>query len=193
MGGGANAVSFDTEKTEAALFTRKRGRQLRDRIQRARIVIQEHRVSFNQEATRWLGVWLDQGLTLKAHYHTRLQKAQKAEARIKALCKQQGLAAGLARRVQVAAVQSVALYGAELWWQGQKGWAQGIQRLVNKQARAITGMFRTTPVGPLVREAALTPAEALLDDRQLGYTTRLIGLPGDHPAKQILPCYTARG
>jgi ribonuclease HI len=188
-----NAVQFDEDKTEAALFTRKRGRQLREQVKKARIVIGAKRVPFNKEATRWLGILLDHGLTLKTHYHSRLQKARNAEARIKALCRQQGLAAGLARRMQIAAVQSVALYGAELWWQGQKDRSQNIQRLVNRQARAITGMFSTTPVGPLIKEAALTPAEALLDDRQLRYTTRLLGLPRGQPTKQVLPVTLREG
>jgi Reverse transcriptase (RNA-dependent DNA polymerase) len=37
--GQANAVQFDEKKTEAALFTRKRGRQLKDQIERARVVV----------------------------------------------------------------------------------------------------------------------------------------------------------
>ena len=53
--------------------------------------------------------------------------------------------------------------------------------------RAITGAYRTTPIGPLVREAALEPAESLLEGRQLGYTTRILGLPKDQPTRQILP------
>lgn len=57
-----------------------------------------------------------------------------------------------------------------------------MQLMVNQQARAITGMLKITPVGPLVREAILTPAEALLR-----YTTRLLGLPENHLAKKILP------
>lgn len=62
-----------------------------------------------------------------------------------------------------------------------------MQQLVNWQARAITGMFRTTPIGPLVQEAGLEPAETLLEARKLGYTIRLLSLPRDHLAKQILP------
>lgn len=44
-------------------------------------------------------------------------KARKAEPRIRMLCRRQGLAPGPVRRIQV---QAVALYGAELWWHGQK-------------------------------------------------------------------------
>ncbi|KAI9041051.1 uncharacterized protein KD926_007468 [Aspergillus affinis] len=185
--GHENMVKFDTGKTEAVLLTRKRGRTLKDQIQRARIELGGQLVPFNSEATRWLGVWLDSGLNLKAHYQTCMRKARAAEARVLRLCQSHGLAPGLARQVQVAAVQSTALYGAELWWQGQRDRQEGIQLMINRQARAITGMLKTTPVGPLVREAGLIPAEVLLEARQLGYTNRLLGLPEDHPAKKILP------
>jgi ribonuclease HI len=185
--GAANGVQFDPEKTEAALFTRQRGRILRDQVQRARLAIGGKEVAFNQTATRWLGVLLDAGLTLKAHYQGRLQKAKKAEARVRALCRQRGLLPGLIWRIQKAAVQAVALYGAELWWRGQKDRTGGIQRLINQQARAITGAFWTTPIGPLIREAALEPAESLLEARQLGYAARILGLPTNQPTRQILP------
>jgi Reverse transcriptase (RNA-dependent DNA polymerase) len=183
-------VQFDAQKTEAVLFTRKRGWQLRDQAQRAQIVIDRHQVEFSQEATRWLGIWLDSGLTLKAHYQTCLRKARTAEARLRSLCRTEGLAPGLVRRIQVAAVQAVALYGAELWWQGQKDRQAHIQLLINRQARATIGALRSTPVGPLLREAGLEPAESVLNARQLGYTRRLLGLPSSHPGHQILLCNT---
>lgn len=191
--GQTNTVQFDAEKTEATLFTRKQGWALRDQVRRARISIGGHQISFNQEATHWLGIWLDTGLTLKTHYQTCLRKARMTEARVQALCQQQGLAPGLVRKIQVTAVQAVALYGAELWWQGQKDRLGGIQRLINQQARAITRMFRTTPIGPLVREAGIGPAETLLEARQLAYTARLLGLPADHLARQILPISFCEG
>jgi len=59
--------------------------------------------------------------------------------------------------------------------------------MINRQARAITGMLRSTPVEPLVREAGLASAEALLEARKLRYITRLLSLPENHPAKEILP------
>ncbi|KAI9034952.1 ribonuclease H family protein [Aspergillus affinis] len=180
-------VQFDTGKTEAVLLTRKHGRVLKGQIQRARMKLGGQLVPFNPEATRWLGVWLDSGLDLKAHYQTCMRKARAAEARVLRLCQSHGLAPGLARQVQVATVQSIALYGAELWWQGQRDQQEGIQLMINRQARAITGMLKTIPVGPLVREAGLIPAKVLLEARQLGYTNRLLKLPEDYPAKKILP------
>ncbi|KAL2012180.1 hypothetical protein VTN00DRAFT_4898 [Thermoascus crustaceus] len=48
-------------------------------------------------------------------------------------------------------------------------------------------MYRTTPIGSLIREAGIPPAETLLAAKQLGYAVRLLGLPGNHLARQILP------
>ena len=110
----ANNVIFDIDKTEAVLFTKKR--KIRRNIRRYKLEIQGQTIPFNQEATRWLGIWLDTGLELKEHYKIRLQKAQQTENRLRSISSTYGLAAGLVRRVQIAAVQSVALYGAELWW-----------------------------------------------------------------------------
>lgn len=91
------------------------------------------------------------------------------------------------RRIQIAAVQSMALYGAELWWRGQKNHEHKVQQLLDRQARAITGMYSSTPIQGLMSEAGLLPAQILLDHRQRMYTYRLLTLPDDHPAKNILP------
>ena len=132
-------------------------------------------------------------MQLKDHYQTRLRKARTAEARLRTISQRHGLAAGLVRRIQIAAVQAVAFYGAELWWQGQKNRQDDLQRLINRQARAITGVFRTTPGGPLMIEAGLDPAEVALDNRQRSYAARLLTLPEDHPAAQVLPVSFRQG
>jgi hypothetical protein len=87
----------------------------------------------------------------------------------------------------MATVQTVAMYGAELWWKNQKNWQEELQKLINKQARTITGAYCSTPLGPLLQEASLEPAEVMLNARQRGYTARLLGLPRNHPGHQILP------
>jgi hypothetical protein len=47
-------------------------------------------------------------------------------------------------------------------------------------------MLRTTPIGPLIKEAALEPAETLLDTKQRQYAQRLLGLLLGHPIAEIL-------
>src|SRR5271156_5828740 len=180
-----NSVSFEVDKTEAVLFTKKR--KLAKQVSQARIRLKNESIHYNKDATRWLGVWLDSGLSFKTHYQTRLQKAKAAENRLRSISGTHGLSPGLVRRVQIAAVQSVALYGAEIWWQGQKKWAEDLQRLINRQARAITGALRTSPIGPLIKEASLTPAIPLLEDKQRRYALRALKLPISHPINELLP------
>ena len=79
------------------------------------------------------------------------------------MAKQSGLPLSLVRKIQVVIVQSIALYGSELWWEGQKYYQEKIQKLLNKQARAITGLFSTTPITFLQLAADLPPAERLLN------------------------------
>jgi hypothetical protein len=60
-----------------------------------------------------------------------------------------------------ACVQSVAMFGADLWWkgdqtQGSKRRASDLQLLVNQEARAVTGCFRTTNLGAQAIEWGLT-------------------------------------
>ena len=142
---------------------------------------------FNQKATRWLGMWLDNGLSFGAHINERLEKAKIAESRIKGSSKTYGLPPALVRRIQVAAVQSVALYGAEIWWKNQKTHQSEVQKLINRQARTITGMYPSSPIAALMSESGLTPAHIMLDFRQRMYAYRLLSLPDSMPTKDILP------
>lgn len=180
-----NNVTFDIDKTEAVLFTKKS--KIRRNIDKFSIQIKDYAINFNKNATRWLGIFLDTGLSLKEHYNIRFQKAKQKENKLKAISGTFGLASGLVRRVQIAAIQSVALYGAELWWKGQKDAINELQKLINRQSRAITGALPTSPIDLLIKEAEMTPAEPLLDHRQRKYALRALKLPSNNPANQILP------
>ena len=48
-------------------------------------------------------------------------------------------------------------------------------------------MLPKAPVGALIREAALEPANVLLDTRKARYVARLLTLPDTHPTAQLLP------
>jgi len=60
-----NACQFNIKKTEAMLFTRRR--KNKEPKMNARVRVGSHEVLYNKEATRWLGVWLDDMLTLNDH------------------------------------------------------------------------------------------------------------------------------
>jgi hypothetical protein len=145
---------------------------------KARIRVGDHEVPYNKEATRWFRVWLDDMLTLKDHTKKTLAKARRAQNRVRSLMNNKGLSPGACQRIQVAAVQAVALYGAELWWwQGQKDRAQKVSKLLNEQGRRLTGCFRTTPQGALMNDAGLRPAESLLNHQVRQYRMRQMMMP----------------
>jgi len=122
---------------------------------KARVRVGNHEVSYNEEATRWLGVWLDDLLTLNNHTKKTLAKARRAQNRVRSLMIKKGLSSEGRQRIQVAAVQAVVLYGSELWQHGQSNRAHEVQMLLNEQGRRITGCFRTTPQGGLMNDAGL--------------------------------------
>jgi len=73
---------FDTAKTDAALFTRRRGHKQHLQLKlTAKIRVGDSFIQFNKEATRRLGVWMDVHLTFKEHHNRWMKKARAAEAR----------------------------------------------------------------------------------------------------------------
>ena len=184
--GANNAVTYDIGKTEAVLFAKARRQKLAELL-KTRLRIGREIVHFKKEATRWLGVWLNSQLNFPFHVNERMKKAKAVEVQIKGLSKSYGLCPGLVWRIQIAAVQSVALYGAELWWKGQKNYEKDLQKLMNRQAQSITGMYWSLPISHLMNDSGLLPAHILLDSRQRAYAHRIISLLDSILTKGILP------
>jgi hypothetical protein len=178
-----NAVRFEEDKTEAILFSRRREHQ---RGSEEAVVVGNHAAPFNEQAIRWLGFWLDPKLTLNHHHQKWLAKAKQQQARISRLCRRQGLPPGSAANLQKAVVQSVATYGIELNATRRQpsrdvGRMANLQKILNQQARAATGCFRTTPVGFLMAEGGSRPAEAIVRGHEARFRTRILGRPPPHP------------
>lgn len=57
-----------------------------------------------------------------------------------------GLLVHLMKRVAVAAVTSVAIYGSGIRWRGQKDRLRRLQLLLNSQAMAMTVLLKSTPL-----------------------------------------------
>ena len=90
------------------------------------------------------------------------------------------------------------MFGAELWWkgdyvQGSIGRGEELQRLVNQEARATTGCFRTTNRGALSMESGLRAATAQLENRQRRFGLRLLSLPQGDQAREVVGAPTAVG
>lgn len=184
--GAANKVEFEVSKTEVLIFSKKR--KFLQAAKQATVRIGEHACPINQGATKWLGFWLDSKLTFKTHFEKRITSAKGALQAVASLSRRNGgLSISLMRRVVIAAVSSVALFGAEVWWRGQKDLERRLQLLLNSQARAITGLLKSTPITFLLESACLPYAGDLLDQRQTRFAARALSAARDHPTHQLLP------
>lgn len=95
-------------------FTRRRNQELKWRILEARATGRGHTISLNIQATRWLEVYRNPGLQYKTHKNLTLEKARRAGNRVQCVTAARGLSLKLVQRIQVAAVQAVTLYCAEI-------------------------------------------------------------------------------
>jgi len=184
--GSDNKVEFEVSKTEVLVFSKRRKilREAKD----AAVSIGGKTFAIKLGATKWLGFWLDPKLSFKTHFEKRLSSAKEALQRVASLSGSNGgLPINLMRRVVVAAVSSVALYGSEIWWRGQQDRLKKMQLLLNRQARTFTGLLRSTPLPFLWCESGLPRAQDLLDYRQARYAVRALDADGDHPTHQLLP------
>jgi len=117
---------------------------------------------------------------------------------LRRLTEQMGLSPANCRKVMTACVQSVAMFGSELWWKGDHvpgtiGRADELQLLVNQEARATTGCFRTTNLGALSMESGLRAATAQLENRQQRLGLRLLNLPQGDQAREVVGAPTGIG
>jgi len=90
------------------------------------------------------------------------------------------------------------MFGSELWWKrdhvrGTIGQVDELQLLVNQEARATTGCFRTTNLGVLSMESGLRSAAAQLESRQRRFGLRLLSLPQGDQAREIVGAPAAIG
>ena len=65
---------------------------------------------------------LDLRLDIRAYFNLKIEKVKNVLIRIKDIINLFGLFLNLTRRVYVAAIHSIMLYNAELWWrEGERG------------------------------------------------------------------------
>ena len=179
-----NAARFEESKTEAILFSKRRKHK---RCRREVRVGNTHRVCFNPEATRWLGIWLDASLNLAENRRRRIGRTRQAEARLRRIVNQYGVPPAAARNLQSVIVQGTMLYTSELTWNGRNNIEDEYQLAINRMGRASLGAFQTTPRGIVAAESGFTPARALLNHRRARFAQRLYTRPrGGQGPEEIL-------
>jgi hypothetical protein len=85
------------------------------------------------------------------------------------------------RQLYVACITSVADYGVQIWWKGQKHFGNQFQQLQNRAMRKILGTFKSSPSKAMEIEAALPPPAIRFEKLCQNYALRLLKLPAEHP------------
>lgn len=122
-------------------------------------------------------MYLYTALQFKAHKNLTQEKSRKTEDRVRILASTTGLATGLVKTIQAAAVQAVALYSEELLWNSERRLGEKYQKPVNRQEQALTRIFRSITMRVVVRESELRPAVSVHNNRQQKYRYRLLTAP----------------
>src|SRR5690606_6106086 len=180
-----NAVAFDDSKSELLHFTRSRSTAESDN--QVTTLPNGTKVKPSQ-VLRWLGVWLDRKLSFQHHIKTKLGSAERALAAMSRLSTtEKGLTVAAVRQLYMSCVIPIADFGAEIWWKGQQGAADKLQKLQSKATRKILGAFCTTPVPLLDAEAALLPPSLRLTYAQRRMALRILTLDNYHPLTRRCP------
>jgi hypothetical protein len=137
------------EKTEAALFTCRQGHKKHLQLKlTAKMRVGEGFIRFNEEATRWLGAWMDVHLTFKKHHNRCIKKARAAEPRLRTITKSYRVVPESVSSIQIVCTQAVALHRSEPWWDPKDvGGRDDLQIFLNQHARSILSALPTTPWG----------------------------------------------
>jgi ribonuclease HI len=122
---------------------------------------------------RWLGFFFDRELSWKTHVERRISQAKSAAGQLSRLTKKWGLKRAQARQAVEACVLSVAFWGSELWWKGQKGLKKKLESLLRACGLMVTGCMRTTQTAAVAIESGLATAGARLDRRQARWAASL--------------------
>src|SRR5690606_14863891 len=166
----ANTVAFDDSKSEMIHFHRQRNVITIDyqlRLPNGNMVVPK-------ACLHWLGVWLASKLSFKEHVKIKATAAQGSFALICRLANiEKGLSAAGMRQLYQSCMISMADYGSEVWWKGQKHLANKLQLLQNSTTRSILDAFRTSPTTALDVEAGLLPANLCLNYRSEEHTSEL--------------------
>ena len=176
-----NGISFDAAKTELQYFHRKNKNR------------EEHPVLFGEtvitpnEVTRWLGLLLDRKLTFSKHLQHAVTRAKRVTDHVQRLCTTvRGLQPALARQAMQACAFSTLFYGAETWYAKNtaKRATRQAQVAINRAARAILPVYKTTPVAALLRETGWGPAEAWLNRIHDRLAVRVASADPRHPLRR---------
>lgn len=179
-----NVIVFDDPKTELMHFHNKTSQYTSN----TPVTLPNGTVIHPSQHLRWLGVWLDRKLTFNYHVQQKTAAATRALNMISRLSNSEwGLSAPAMRQLYYTCITPIADYGAEIWWKGQIGLANKLEKLQSEANRRILGAFRTSPTAALEIEASTLPVPLRLDRLCTRYAYRVLQMLPDHPVRQRTP------
>src|SRR3978361_2479789 len=128
----------------------------------------------------------------QARYKTQLKRKATSAMRVfmsisRLANSEKGLSQSALRQLYQSCITTVADFGSEVWWNGQKSQSNPLQKIQNQALPKIAGAFRTTPIAALEAEIGLFPIDIRLDLRTRNYAKRLLSLPDTHPLLPLCP------
>ena len=109
-----NIVNFDFKKTEAILFITVKKNLLIKLVEDNKLSIESKKIKFNINTIRQLNIMLDSGFKLKVYVNQKIEKTRNAVVRIQGIIGKYGFALRFTRKIYIAAIYSIILYGAEI-------------------------------------------------------------------------------
>ena len=86
-----------------------------------------------EEHARWLGVICDESLSFDRHWKARVDKARKMLGALSGMGGSQWrISLSSWRKMYTDMIRSIAMWGAEIGWRGQKAWKAEMQKLQNQ-------------------------------------------------------------
>src|SRR5207302_1953620 len=179
-----NVIVFDDPKTELMHFHNKTSSNTTN----SPVTLPHGTIIHPSKHLRWLGVWLDRKLLFNYHVQQKTAAATRALNMISGLANSEwGLSAPAMRQLYYTCITPIADYGAEVWWKGQTGLANKLNKLQAEANRRILGAFRTSPTASLEIEASTLPVPIRLDRQCKRYAYRVLQMLPDHPVRQRTP------
>ncbi|TFY57753.1 hypothetical protein EVJ58_g6828 [Rhodofomes roseus] len=141
-----------------------------------------------EHAIKWLGVYMDRGLTFDFHVKQMAARAEKTVNGLSMLANTvRGLSQTHLRTLYTACVRPIMTYASAAWWTGRKKHVDWLEKVQHKALRLICAAFRTTPIVAMEIEAAILPVHEHLDLTSARAAVRLNKLSAYNPILGRLP------
>lgn len=135
----------------------------------------------------WLGIWIDRERNFKEHVHRKIAGSKRLVAVIQRLGGgSKGLGVGNARTINIECARTTMDYGSRVWWGGQKGLANQMDKADETAMRKMKGHFRSAPGAAIAIENDMKLAAVRLNERQTKNTCKLLSQRADQPLGTLM-------